>query len=162
MNDSNYFYWVFEHCFSSKEQSVFDQAGYEIRIAGGAPRDILSWVFKSIYTFGQRRSPSFIILKPILSGKIPHDLDFATTATPDEMIEMFTEKDIRMINMNGIKHGTVTAHINGENYEITTLRIDRVTDGRHAEVEFTRNWEIDSNRYFKNSNLTIAPGLPVY
>ena len=86
------------------------------------------------------------ILKPHLSGKIPHDLDFATTATPDEMIEIFTQKDIRMINMNGIKHGTVTAHINGENYEITTLRIDRVTDGRHAEVEFTRNWEIDSNR----------------
>ena len=88
----------------------------------------------------------FPILKPDLSGKIPHDLDFATTATPDEMIEIFTQKDIRMINMNGIKHGTVTAHINGENYEITTLRIDRVTDGRHAEVEFTRNWEIDSNR----------------
>ena len=64
--------------------------------------------------------------------------------------------------MNGIKHGTVTAHINGENYEITTLRIDRVTDGRHAEVEFTRNWEIDSNRYFKDNNRTIAPRLPVY
>ena len=61
--------------------------------------------------------------------------------------------------MNGIKHGTVTAHINGENYEITTLRIDRVTDGRHAEVEFTRNWEIDSNRYFENK--TIAPRLIV-
>ena len=88
----------------------------------------------------------FSPIKPHLSGKIPHDLDFATTATPDEMIEIFTQKDIRMINMNGIKHGTVTAHINGENYEITTLRIDRVTDGRHAEVEFTRNWEIDSNR----------------
>lgn len=36
--------------------------------------------------------------------------------------------------------------MNDENYEITTLRIDRVTDGRHAEVEFTTDWRVDANR----------------
>jgi len=43
-------------------------------------------------------------------------------------------------------HGTVTAHIDEVNYEITTLRIDKVTDGRHAEVQFTTDWRIDANR----------------
>ena len=40
----------------------------------------------------------------------------------------------------------MTVHIDGENYEITTLRIDRVTDGRRAEVEFTTDWQTDANR----------------
>ena len=52
-----------------------------------------------------------------------------------------------MINNQGEKHGTITARINDkENYEVTTLRIDRVTDGRHAEVEFTTDWQLDANR----------------
>lgn len=52
-----------------------------------------------------------------------------------------------MINMNGEKHGTITPRINNkENFECTTLRIDLVTDGRHAEVEFTTDWVLDANR----------------
>jgi len=102
-------------------RALFERNGYEFRIAGGAPRDLLLSI-------------------------IPHDIDFATTATPTEMIKMFNKENIRMINSNGEKHGTVTVHIDGENYEITTLRIDRVTDGRHAEVEFTTDWQTDANR----------------
>lgn len=79
--------------------------------------------------------------------KVPADLDFATTATPSQMKEIFTKEGIRMINANGEKHGTITPRINDkENYEITTLRIDVKTDGRHAEVEFTRDWLLDANR----------------
>lgn len=77
----------------------------------------------------------------------PTDLDFATTATPDQMKGMFNAEEVRMINMAGEKHGTVTARINDkENFEITTLRIDVVNHGRHADVEFTRDWELDANR----------------
>lgn len=77
----------------------------------------------------------------------PVDIDFATTATPKEMIEMFTKENVRMINANGEKHGTVTPRINDEeNFEVTTLRIDVRTDGRHAEVEFTTDWLLDANR----------------
>jgi len=51
------------------------------------------------------------------------------------------------INTRGEEHGTITARINDkENYEVTTLRIDKVTDGRHAEVEFTTDWQLDANR----------------
>lgn len=80
-------------------------------------------------------------------GIKPHDIDFATTATPPQMIDMFNAENIRMLNMKGEKHGTVTARINDEeNFEVTTLRVDVATDGRHAEVEFTKNWLLDANR----------------
>uniref|UniRef100_A0A0B7BF51 Poly A polymerase head domain-containing protein n=1 Tax=Arion vulgaris TaxID=1028688 RepID=A0A0B7BF51_9EUPU len=101
---------------------LFTKYGYELRIAGGAVRDLLF-------------------------GKVPSDYDFATTATPPQMKEMFTAENIRMINTNGEAHGTITARINDkENFEVTTLRIDVVTDGRRAEVEFTKDWLLDSNR----------------
>ncbi|KAG5677811.1 hypothetical protein PVAND_007538 [Polypedilum vanderplanki] len=100
---------------------IFKKYNYEIRLAGGPVRDL------------------------ILDIR-PTDLDFATTATPAEMKNMFTEENIRMINTNGEKHGTITARINEENYECTTLRIDVVTDGRHAQVEFTKDWLLDANR----------------
>lgn len=101
---------------------IFSKYNYEVRIAGGAVRDLVM-------------------------GKKPTDLDFATVATPEEMKKMFDAENIRMINMNGEKHGTITARINNqENFECTTLRIDVVTDGRHAEVEFTKDWLLDANR----------------
>ncbi|KAI4501097.1 hypothetical protein M0802_003900 [Mischocyttarus mexicanus] len=101
---------------------LFKKYNYSLRIAGGAVRDIL------------------MDLKPT-------DLDFATTATPEQMKNLFTEEGIRMINANGEKHGTITARINDkENFEITTLRIDVVTDGRRAQVEYTTDWKLDANR----------------
>ncbi|KAL5008748.1 hypothetical protein ScPMuIL_014329 [Solemya velum] len=102
--------------------SLFEKHNYELRVAGGAVRDLLM-------------------------GKQPNDVDFATTATPTEMKEMFELEKVRMINAKGESHGTVTARINDkENFEVTTLRIDVTTDGRHAEVEFTTDWLIDANR----------------
>jgi len=58
----------------------------------------------------------------------PKDLDFATTATPDQMKEMFTTEGIRMINTKGEKHGTVTARINDkENFEVCSLLYGKTT-----------------------------------
>ncbi|EFN80080.1 CCA tRNA nucleotidyltransferase 1, mitochondrial isoform X2 [Harpegnathos saltator] len=102
--------------------NLFQKYDYELRIAGGAVRDILM-------------------------NKYPKDLDFATTATPDQMKEMFEKEEIRILNVKGEKHGTITARINDkENFEVTTLRIDNITDGRHAEVEFTKDWKLDACR----------------
>lgn len=69
-----------------KLTDIFEKYNFELRIAGGAVRDVLM-------------------------DKTPHDIDFATTATPTQMKEMFTTEGIRMINMNGEKHGTITARI---------------------------------------------------
>ncbi|XP_054834988.1 CCA tRNA nucleotidyltransferase 1, mitochondrial [Eublepharis macularius] len=100
---------------------LFDEAKHELRIAGGAVRDLLN-------------------------GMMPQDVDFATTATPTQMKEMFQSAGVRMINNRGEKHGTITARLHEQNFEITTLRIDLITDGRHAEVEFTTDWGKDAER----------------
>jgi len=103
-----------------KLDSVFKNNKFEIRIVGGAVRDIAL-------------------------GKLPKDIDLATDATPDEMIAMFDKANIKH-KPTGLEHGTLTAIIDGEGYEITTLRADVSTDGRHADVEFIRNWEEDAQR----------------
>ena len=91
-----------------------------------------------------------------MMDKTPTDIDFATTATPTQMKEMFTKEEVRMINNKGEEHGTITARIaDKENYEVTTLRIDKVTDGRRAEVEFTTDWEVDANRSQRFSTFVL-------
>lgn len=80
----------------------------------------------------------------ILERKV-HDIDIATSATPNEVINVF--KDYKVIPV-GIKHGTVAVAIKGEQFEITTLRIDgKYTDNRSPEtIEFTRNIKDDVKR----------------
>jgi len=99
---------------------LFTKNKYEIRIVGGAVRDVAL-------------------------GKEPKDIDLATDATPTEMQKMFDGANIRH-KPTGIEHGTITAILDGEDFEITTLRSDTNTDGRHAEVEFVRSWEEDAKR----------------
>ncbi|VDM55263.1 unnamed protein product [Angiostrongylus costaricensis] len=80
-------------------------------------------------------------------GIRPADVDFATTATPSEMKELFESEEIRMLHKRGEEHGTITCRIDdAENFEITTLRVDLVCDGRRAEVQYTTDWHLDANR----------------
>lgn len=81
----------------------FIDQNHEIRVVGGAVRDML-----------MKREPK--------------DIDLSTTATPEEMIEVFRNNEIRYIE-TGLQHGTLTAHLDEMDYEITTLRIDTETDG---------------------------------
>ena len=78
-------------------------------------------------------------------GRTPHDYDICTSATPDEMLEIF--KDKKIIE-TGLQHGTVTVEVNGESYEITTFRRDGTySDGRHPDsVEFTSDLVEDLRR----------------
>ncbi len=73
------------------------------------------------------------------------DIDIATIFTPDQLIKKFENSSFKIIQ-SGIDHGTITLFKDGKNFEITTLREDIRTDGRHAEVVFTKNWEKDSER----------------
>ena len=103
-----------------KLDKVFKSNNYELRIVGGAVRDIAL-------------------------GKTPKDIDLATDATPDEMIAILDKAGIKH-KPTGLEHGTLTAILDSEPFEITTLRADTETDGRHAEVEFVTNWEEDAKR----------------
>lgn len=80
-----------------------------------------------------------------LLGKEIGDIDLATTLPPALVIEKLTAKNIKTIP-TGLAHGTVTAVLNGIGYEITTLRRDVETDGRHAVVAYTNDWEEDAAR----------------
>jgi poly(A) polymerase len=73
------------------------------------------------------------------------DIDIATSLLPEEVVKRLQQHNIKVIP-TGLAHGTVTAVINHNAYEITTLRKDVACDGRHADVEFTDNWEEDSKR----------------
>ncbi len=73
------------------------------------------------------------------------DIDLATPDTPEQVIAALQAAGLRAIP-TGLAHGTITAHVAGENFEITTLRRDITTDGRHAEVAFTDDWQEDAAR----------------
>ena len=80
-------------------------------------------------------------------GRKPHDWDICTPALACELLVEFEEKGYRVIP-TGLQHGTITVHLNGNNYEITTFRRDgEYSDGRHPDtVEFTSDLIYDLER----------------
>lgn len=100
--------------------AALDRDGEEARVVGGAVRNALF-------------------------GLPPGDIDIATTATPDVVIERITAAGFKVAR-TGVEHGTVTAVANGQPFEITTLRTDVETFGRKATVRFGRDWRADAER----------------
>lgn len=84
-------------------------------------------------------------VRDVVLGRVSTDIDIATTHGPQEVMSLLENAGIKCIP-TGLKHGTVTAVLNEKNYEITTLRKDVETFGRHASVEFTNSWEEDAKR----------------
>jgi poly(A) polymerase len=75
----------------------------------------------------------------------PGDIDFATTSLPDKTMALVEAAGFKAVP-TGFAHGTITAVKNSRAYEITTLRRDMATDGRHAEVAFGTDWAVDAQR----------------
>ena len=100
--------------------AVLDHAGEEARVVGGAVRDAM---------FGQT----------------PEEVDIATTAVPDCVIERARAAGFKAVP-TGIDHGTVTVIVDGRPFEVTTLRSDIETYGRKAKVAFGRDWKADAER----------------
>lgn len=94
--------------------------GGEVRIVGGAVRNALMDL-------------------PVV------DVDLATTLTPDVVVARAKAAGIKAVP-TGIEHGTVTLVIDGEGFEVTTLRRDVETNGRHAQVAFGTDWQTDAER----------------
>jgi len=73
------------------------------------------------------------------------DIDLATNLEPKIVCDLLKKNNIDFYE-TGISHGTITAIIEGNKFEITSLRKDISTDGRHAEVKFSKNWLEDASR----------------
>ena len=84
-------------------------------------------------------------VRKYLSNEKIDDIDVATILTTDQIKQKFQETNLKVID-TGLKHGTVTLVSNNHKVEITTLRKDTKTDGRHADVEYTDDWKQDSER----------------
>jgi poly(A) polymerase len=80
-----------------------------------------------------------------LLGRKVDDIDIATPLTPDKVMKLLEAAGIKTVP-TGIAHGTLTAVVDGKPFEITTLRRDVKTDGRHAEVVFGADWAEDAWR----------------
>lgn len=104
----------------SNLRKSFISHGFDIRFVGGCVRDLLG-------------------------GHNPKDIDLCTDADPNEQIKIYKKNNIRYIE-TGKDHGTITVVINGQTYEITSLRLDLATDGRRATVAYTRDWTADLAR----------------
>lgn len=100
--------------------SLLNADGGEARVVGGAVRNSLM-------------------------GVAVGDIDIATTLHPDEVTRRAVAAGIRAVP-TGIAHGTVTLVLDREGFEVTTLRRDVSTDGRHAQVVFGTDWQIDAER----------------
>lgn len=80
-----------------------------------------------------------------LLGMPVADIDIATDAVPDEVIALAGHAGLKVVP-TGLSHGTVTVIVEGRPHEVTTLRRDMTTDGRHAEVEFSTDVTEDASR----------------
>ncbi len=84
-------------------------------------------------------------VRDALAGLTPADIDLATPDPPDRVIERLSAAGLRALP-TGLAHGTVTALSDSHPVEVTTLRRDQTTDGRHAEVVWTPDWREDAAR----------------
>ncbi|MBV1822432.1 CCA tRNA nucleotidyltransferase [Komagataeibacter oboediens] len=84
-------------------------------------------------------------VRDLLCGRGVSDIDLATPHAPDEVMARLKQAGIRVVP-TGLSHGTVTAVLDGHPFEITTLRRDEETDGRHATVAWTHDWREDAAR----------------
>ena len=100
--------------------AVLDRDGEEARVVGGAVRNTLI-------------------------GAPPGDVDIATTALPREVMRRVAAAGFKAVP-TGIEHGTITVVADGRPFEVTTLREDIETFGRHAKVAFGRDWRRDAER----------------
>ena len=121
-----------------QKKMLFKELGKDIEIKK---------IFKSIAEFSNKSEIRYVggCVRKILNNETVDDIDLATNINPQQVCEVLNKNHINFYK-TGIEHGTITAEINGKNFEITSIRKDISTDGRHAVVEFSDNWQEDALR----------------
>lgn len=109
-------------------------------------------------------APRFVggCVRDALAHRPVSDIDIATPDRPEQVILLLQRAGLRFIP-TGLAHGTVTALVEAQRFEITSLRQDVETDGRHARVSFTNDWVIDAaRRDFTINALSCRPDGMIY
>ena len=104
-------------------------------------------IFEVINNYSSESEVRFVggCIRKIINKEKIDDIDLATNLKPIEVCDVLKKNNINYYE-SGIAHGTITATENEYRFEITTLRKDIVSDGRHAEVEFSNDWKEDASR----------------
>ena len=104
-------------------------------------------IFEAINSYSAESEIRYVggCVRKIINKEKVDDIDLATNLEPTKVCEALKKNDIDYFE-SGIEHGTITAILGEYKFEITTLRKDILTDGRHAKVEFSNNWKKDASR----------------
>ncbi len=104
-------------------------------------------IFHIISNFSETSEIRYVggSIRKIINNEKVQDIDLATNIIPEKICEILKKNKISFYE-SGIDHGTITAKIENHKFEITTLRKDVLTDGRHAQVEFSNDWYEDASR----------------
>ena len=104
-------------------------------------------IFDAINSFSSDSEIRYVggCVRKIINKEKVDDIDLATNLDPQKVCEALKENKINYYE-TGIEHGTITAIIDEYKFEITTLREDISTDGRHAKIQFSKDWKEDASR----------------
>ena len=116
-------------------------------------------IFDAINEYSEESEIRYVggCVRKIINNEKVDDIDLATNLVPEQVCEVLKKKEISYYE-SGIEHGTITALVDNYKFEITTLRKDISTDGRHAKVEFTNNWKEDASRRDFTINAIYSDG----
>ena len=132
-----------ENLFKSNKNAFKDKANFKELVSNKDTKEL----FESFYSHSNNAELRFVggCVRKLISGEKVDDIDLSTNLKPEQVIELLKKNKINFYE-TGIDHGTITAVINKKSFEITSLRKDIKTDGRHAQVEYTNNWLEDASR----------------
>ena len=131
------------YLFKSKKNILKDEANFKQLASNNGMQQL----FKLFSSYSEKAELRFVggCLRKLISHERVDDIDLSTNLIPNIVVEILKKNKINYYE-TGINYGTITAVIDKKSFEITTLRKDITTDGRHAQVEYTQDWLEDATR----------------
>ena len=132
-----------KNLLKSKTETFKDKTNFKELVSKKEVQEL----FKIINSYSNESEVRFVggCVRKLINNEVVDDIDLSTNLRPEKVIEILKNNNINFYE-TGINHGTVTAVINDKSFEITSLRKDIKTDGRHAQVEYTKDWLDDASR----------------
>tara|TARA_B100000287_G_scaffold130774_1_gene122924 strand:- start:765 stop:2048 length:1284 start_codon:yes stop_codon:yes gene_type:complete len=133
----------FKNLLKLNNESFKDKTNFKELVIGKE----IQKIFKLFNSYSKEAELRFVggCIRKLINDETVNDIDLTINLKPQNVIEILKNNNINFFE-TGINHGTITAVIDKKSFEITSLRKDVKTDGRHAQVEYTNNWLDDASR----------------